>query len=323
MGTLFLNEANLLAIVEQLTVRASWAVAAASIGAKEATMYDWLSRSRKAEKSNDESSPFFLTWRQEATWWHRHCARARKDNLLSLSALVADQLKCGTEELMYDPSTGRPLPALDPQWLGIDDEAMVAVGADPIRDRWLWRRDEITDEKIEPIWQTRKVEMPASLKATVLRGLLPRTFGEKAEVTHNLNAAVVHTVAPAPYVTIAERRAIESQKSGDVVDASFEEVKPERPDIAALRAEWNARQANPNKITQPRGSVVLKGDGTPVGSKTVDPPDDKPLGTRPATEHPRAYTQDKPPQREPRPPSGYPSRSDPTRPGAVAMRVLK
>ena len=81
MGTLFLNEQNLIAIVEQLTVRASWAVAAATIGAKEATMYQWLDKSRKAEsRAGRIVRRSIIKWRDEANYWHRHCARARKDN---------------------------------------------------------------------------------------------------------------------------------------------------------------------------------------------------------------------------------------------------
>lgn len=323
MGTLFLNEANLLAIIDQLTVRASWAVAAATIGAREGTMYDWLAKSRKAEAVRDESSPFFITWRDEANYWHRHCARARKDNLLSLSALIADQLKCGHEEICYDPSTGRPMPALDPQYLGVSDAEMLDQFLDPVRDRWLWRCDE-NGNRIEPQWQVRKVEMAASLKAVALRGLLPRTFGEKAEVNMNVNGAVTHILEPARFVPRAERLAIEAKERGEIVDASFTEVAPERPDIAALRAQWEARQANPNKITQPRG-VVKDGSGNPIGTKANDPADDKPINKPqiPLDQHPRAYTRPTPPPPMPPRPNGFPKQSDPTRPGAVASRIVK
>jgi len=285
-------------------------------------MYSWLDKSRKAEAVRDESSPFFVTWRDEANFWHRHCARARKDNLLSLSALVADQLKCGHEEICFDPSTSRPLPALDPQFLGVSDDEMSDQFLDPVRDRWLWRTDE-QGNRIEPVWQTRKVEMPASLKAVALRGLLPKTFGDKAEVNHNVNGQVTHIIEPAKFVPRAERLAIEAQERGEVVDADFTEVAPERPDIAQLRAEWEAKKNDPNRITQPRG-VVRKADGTPVGSNAVpDQSDDKPIEkpTVQLDQHPRSYQRPKPqPQPQPQPPRGnYPAHSDPR--GKHAMKV--
>lgn len=325
MGTLFLNEQNLLAIVEQLTVRASWAVAAATIGASEALMYQWLDKSRKAEAVRDESSPFFFTGRDEANFYHRRAARARRDNLLSLSALIADRLKFGHESICYDPSTGRPLQALDPKYLGVPDAEMEAQGLRPSIDRFLWERDPITDERLAPIFQTRTTDMPSSLQAVALRGLLPSVFSEKSEVTHNVNGAVTHIIEPAKFVPRAERLAIEAKERGEVVDATFTEVTPERPDVAALRAEWEARKADPNRVTQPRG-VVLKGDGTPVGAKAMnDLADDKPIEKPqiPLSERARAYTRPTPPPPLPPRPNGFPAHADPTRAGARASRIIK
>ena len=319
MGTIFLSEQNLLAIVEQLTVRASWAVAAATIGASEALMYQYLDKSRKAEAVRDESSPFYITWRDEANYWHRHCARARKDNLLSLSALVADQLKCGHEEVCFDPSSGHPIQKLNEKYLHRDDAWFIANGLDPAIDKYEWveHEDELGEITREPVWLTRRVEMAASLKAVALRGLLPKTFGEKAEVNHHVNGAVTHIIEPAKFIPRAERLAIER---GDVVDATFEEVPPERADIAELRAAWEAKKNDPNRVTQPRG-VVRKADGTPVGATVIDPPDDVPIEKPivPLDQHPRSY-QRPTPQPAPQPPRGsYPAHSDPR--GKIAMKV--
>ena len=209
------------------------------------------------------------------------------------------------------------------KFLGMSDDEMISQLYDPVTDRWLWRCDE-QGNRIEPVWQTRKVEMPASLKAVALRGLLPKTFGEKATIDHNINGAVTHIIEPAKFIPRAERLAIEAKARGDVVDAEFSEVVPERPDIAELRAQWEARKANPNKITQPRG-IVRDAVGNPIGTKLPpDPADDKPIDKPqvPLSEHPRAYTQPTPEPGVARP-NGYPRNADPTRSGARAARILK
>jgi hypothetical protein len=251
-------------------VRGAWAVAAAKIGCAESTLFLWLTRSKRASETRDTASPFYFEWRDRAAFFHEHAKRARAENIMSLEALVRDEARNGQTEY--------------------------------VRDRWLWLYND-AGERVEPLWETRTVPQPASLRATVLRGLLPQTFGERADVNVTHRGAVVHVVEPAKYIPRAERE--------HVVDAQFSEVTPRlsapepRPDIEMLRAEAARLMREGPRNPTPQG-IVKDANGLPVGrTKPVnDPADDvrimKP--NIPLGDHPRAYTQPKP---EPRPRPSY------------------
>jgi hypothetical protein len=326
MGThLHLTEQALLTCLESLTTRSSWAYTAAKLGISESVCYQWLHKAKTAERDNDTSSIFYITWRDELAFWNRHCARARRENIVSLEALVRDECRNGQSDYVRDPSTGRRIPQLDAQWLGVSDDAMRDQLLDPVRDRWQWRVDD-EGNRIEPLWEVRTTPMPASLRATVLRGLLPATFGEKAEVNHNLRGAVIHHVAPAPYVSRAERAQLESKDAP--IDAEFTALPaPEveaRPDIAELRARAAQLLRDGPKHPVAEG-VVKDANGAPISARKRtmdDAPDDVPLSKPEMTarDHPRAYDAGPVTQERAAPSyARYPRGTDPT--GRMARKI--
>ena len=297
-----LSTEALLICLESLTVRGAWATAAAKIGCAESTLFLWLTRSKRAAETRDIASPFYFEWRDRAAFFHEHAKRARAENIMSLEALVRDEARNGQTEYVRDPSTGRKIPQLDPEFLGVSDQEMSDNFLDPVRDRWLWLYND-AGERVEPLWEVKTVPQPASLRATVLRGLLPQTFGERADVNVTHRGAVVHVVEPAKYIPRAERE--------QIVDAQFSEVTPRlsapelRPDIEMLRAEAARLMREGPRNPTPQG-VVKDADGLPVGrTKPVNDPADDVRIVKPSIplgDHPRAYLQPKP---EPRPRPSY------------------
>src|SRR5436190_476200 len=119
---LHLTEDNLILALETLLIRASWRVVSDRLGMHEQTCYAWLHQSKRAKSLNDVSSPFYLRWRDENKFWHEHCAVARRDNIVSLAGLIADEAKNGTEVYARDPRTNEKCPKKDPRYLGVSDE---------------------------------------------------------------------------------------------------------------------------------------------------------------------------------------------------------
>ncbi len=110
----------------------------------------------------------------------------------------------------------------------------------PVRDRLLWTDPDAAGVR-HPIYQTKTTTLAASLRQKVISGILPRICGDKMEHSHKVVGSVNHTFGPAAYVPRAQRLA-----ASNVVDADFKELpapEAERPDIAALRAEWAKREA--------------------------------------------------------------------------------
>lgn len=318
-----LTEENLIRCAEVATVRASWAVIAAHIGASEQTMYSWLHKSRKAEELHQTESPFFITWRDEQAYWHRIMARARRDNILSLEAIIRDEVRNGLETPIYD-GNGRVVWSVDPVAVaqyGDDKEAAEGLGG-------YYDFPYLHDARGGRIQATRREHVPASLRQKVLAGLLPQTFGDKADVNVNHRGAIVHVIEPTPYHKLKAQHEADQQ----VVDGQFAEVAadgkpalappPLRKDIEFLRAEAARLMREGPKNPSP-ALPVLDANLRPVGStKPVnDPPDDQPEPPRTIDprDHPRAYMR---PKAEPRPepPHGdFPRHSDPR--GKVAMKV--
>lgn len=322
-----LTTESLLTCLETFTVRGSYAVAAARCGCAEPTLFYWLHKSKKAQSERDTSSPFYLHWRDQNDYWHAHVARARRENIMSLEALVRDEARNGQTEYVRDPSTQRRIPQLDPRYLSVSDEAMIDSFLDPVRDRWLWQCND-AGERTEPLWETKSVPVPASLRATVLRAMLPKTYGERATVDHNINAQHVVWLQPAPFVK-QERIA-----SAEITDAEFTEVQ-ERPDIAELRARAAKLLATPlsERQTVPEG-IVRDGSGEPVnvgrkrpieGEPNKPDEDDVPLHKPdiPLRQHPRAYDARPEPAPQPRSYSEYPANADPRKVGAHAMKITR
>jgi hypothetical protein len=121
-----------------------------------------------------------------------------------------------------------------------DDEWFIANNI-PLTEKYEWKRDPLTDEILEPIYQTKTTRAPAQLAVKLLTGLIPAVFGES--VRHDVVARghVVHVVEPQKFQKLPE--------ATDAVDATFTEVEgqpralpppddvPERADIQELRAK--------------------------------------------------------------------------------------
>jgi hypothetical protein len=324
-----LTTENLIRCCEVATTRASWKEIMSSCGASESLAYNWLSRSKRdASEHLEGASPFYVEIAPHGfDYFHNHIKRSRAAFIMGMEAEIRDQVRGGIVETCYDPSTGRPLLALDPKYIGVTDAQMDDDFLIPSIDRYLWNRD-AQGERTTPIYQTRVVQAPGQLKIKALSALLPQTYGERATVDHNVRGAVVHVISPSPFISRESRIA-----SGEVTDAEFTEVQAtglERGDIAQLRQRAKLLLETPlsERHTLPEaGQVVRDGSGDPVnvGRKpvVVDTMDDSaPLvpPTIPLRDHPRAYIRPTPAP-APQSSNGFPRHSDPTRAGSMARKV--
>jgi len=276
----------LAAVCEDIAINGSWAHAAKVTEISESCLYSWLSKSRRAKQTNDTASPFHFRFRDVDAFFVDHVKRAKAECVQATVFLVMEQNRCGIVEEVRDPSTGYRLPKLSAEFLGVSDQEMVDQLLDPVRDRWEWRTDPTTGERIEPVWEQKVTQIPASLRAKILAGLAPQVFGEKAQIDHNVRGAVVHIIEPAKYIPRAQR---EQQQ---IVDAEFKELPApqERPDIVALRARAAELMAQEGRVTAPSHPVKVfgrpdfdkpskedgadkdRGDRAPVGARQAMSP---------------------------------------------------
>ncbi len=282
--------------LESLVEQGSWRSAALSIGCAESTLFATMDKSRKMAKENAVEHPLFFEWRSQKCWYHVHARRARLYNIQSIESEIRESVK-GQIEVVLDPSTNRPLPALDEQYIGRDREWFENNFLDYDVDRFLWERD-ADGNRIRPIYQTKKVSGAAALKIKAIAGLLPDLYGEKASLDVNVRQAVTHIVEQAPYVPRAQRV---EQQQGEIVEGEYTEIPAlpapaARPDIEALRREAARLMADPHRPTaRPTAPVDFgtggHGSGDPPEKRTGAAPEPTP---RPLSEHPRAYLQPQP-----------------------------
>jgi hypothetical protein len=142
------------------------------------------------------------------------------------------QMKEGVQEQIYSPQSGYPLQAQNPEFIGVSDDDMRSQFLDPVRDRLMWTPQDENGVR-HPIGLFRNSVLAASLRTKILSGILPRIYGEKLSVDHQVRGNVVHTYEARAFVGRAER----VQLDGQTVDAEFRELPApeERPDIAELR----------------------------------------------------------------------------------------
>lgn len=313
-----LSPETLTIICESIALKGSFAAAARDAAVSQSTLFKWIADSRRDADARLETSPLFFTWRERADFLSRHIVRAKSEGVMSLLYSVIDETRNGIAEVCYDPATSRPIQKLVALTAHRPREWFEAQGLDYDVDRYEWTRDAITDEILEPIYQTKTVHVPASLRQKVLSGVLPKTFGDKVAVNHDVSGQVVHTIAPPVFVS---RRSAEP-----VIDAQFSEVVGElpapptpeqRPDVQRLREQFSEIMANPNRRTKPDNPAAV-----PVYGRNEGDAADKlttPSAPRPAAEHARAYTRPTMAPTPTRPPSAYPAGTDPR--GRVAVKV--
>ena len=179
-----------------------------------------------------------------------------------MDGLVRSQNALGIESICYDPSTGRPLLALDPRYIGFDDEAMTILGLNPGRDRYLWNEDGT------PIYQTKVEQIPASLRQKTMAAVVPG-WKDTQVIEANVRQAVT-IVAPAPWVPKAQR-------AEQIVEGEFKEIAPPKSveQLRAERAELLKRAAaehlaNPNRVTRPNSPPAYTGGGRPSFGDPVE-----------------------------------------------------
>jgi hypothetical protein len=267
----------LIAILESLSENGAYIAAARKVGCTNGTLWAWIAQAKKAKEENDRSF-WFVEWRESAGWWIDFIARARAEQVATLDGLVRSQTANGIEVVCINPSTGYPLQALDPQWIGRDDEYMTMLGFDPARDRFLWNADG------SQVYQTKLEQVPASLRAKTMSAVVPG-WQERTETTVNVKPINIQ-FAPSPWVPKAERP--------QIVDAEFKELpapktvdqlKAERVEI--LRRQAAEHLANPDRVTKPRpdlGPVQYTGSGRPTAHEPLERagsiPADKPIAPK-------------------------------------------
>lgn len=160
-----LTSDNLQHVCETLVTHPKWATAMASIGASEQLAFNWLARSRQAQRDDDTASPFLLEWRGVTDYWHVHCGRARKESLIVYEATVRHQAIHGVEIPVLN-GDGQYVYKLDPKFVGWSDDDMRLLDFDPVRDRILRGPDGL------PVIMTRTEQLPATTRNKILE-LIP------------------------------------------------------------------------------------------------------------------------------------------------------
>jgi hypothetical protein len=310
-----LTEQKLREFVEAAQERATWKVVAARLGIGIGTVYGWIARSKMDAKTNlGKDSPFWLDVPPFGyAYFHDHVRRSRVFFQLAMEQQALDVCSGNQTEIVYNPQTGQPLQALNPLYAHRDDSWFVEYGLDPAIDKYLWVRDDLTDDIVAPVYVRREVKPPAQLLIKALAAMLPKTWSEKSEVNHSINGQVVHQLVPPKFVSRTP------QGDDDVVEGEYSEVRealsaPEREDIQDLRRRAAAVMANPNRPTSMPSAPVDLGSA---------PPDLKPTSEYaggPKHGHdPQALSTPKP-QRD-RPSYARRDVRDPRAPGARAMKV--
>lgn len=196
-----LTTANLQKLLDVLVDRPSWKVAMRAIGASEQLAFVWRSKSIKAQKDGDTSSPFFLEWRGAYDYWHAHAGRARTENIILYESVLRDQAINGIETPVLGPDQ-RPVYCEDPDLIDVSDE-----------DLWnlLGRRNRyLLDPKTKrPVPLTKVEQLPAPLRLAVLRQ-------DKRYI---------------------EQTAIDVKLTGEIVTAKPLQRRPDepKPDVSRLR----------------------------------------------------------------------------------------
>jgi hypothetical protein len=262
--------------------RATWKSIAESLGIKIGSVHGWLTISRQHARQNlGKESPYWIEFEPYGfMWFHEHVARGRMFVQLGFEQMTIDQCAGLATEIVTNPQTGYPLQALNPLYLNRPSEWFAKNGLDEAIDRYEWIRDKVTDEILGPKYVTRESKPAAALLIRALQSMFPRSWSEKVDHSHTLNAQVVHRLEPAKFVS---RNA--APRADDAVDADFVEVEqrealpPPRPDIEALRRQAAEMLANPNRPSAKPDPTKPVDTGAPRGNGIPDPLERKSSGT--------------------------------------------
>ena len=266
MSAIHFSTENLIRVLDMLVIRPRWQAAMASIGASEDTAFKWLAKSKAAMKDQDESSQWFIEWREVWDFWHCHCGRARRESFVSYDAIIRDQAMYGIEIPMLD-SQGRQLWKENPATVGYDDAML-----DVIFGAGNWSRI-LRDEKGNAVPLTRTEQIPATTRNKVLDQI--GGYREAPPQTHIHNN--LHVSAPL--------RALRRAPAGPAEPLRLPPPSPpqETALVRDLRERLKAGVTNP----KPDGPVEI------LGRMTGDKPDQ--VSSFPAddpqtlADHPRAY----------------------------------
>jgi hypothetical protein len=242
-------------ICDDVALFGSMRHASQAVAISESSLYRFIATSREHKKAGSINSPHYFEWRGSSGFLIDQIRRAKNECVTALTFSVMQEARHGVTEELRDPSSQRRIPKLDPQWIGVSDEAMRDALCDPVRDRWLWQHNE-NGERTEPQWETRTVHMPASLRAKILAGLAPSVFGESSQVDVTHRGTIVSVMQPAPYIPRAQR---EQQQT---IEGECKDVTRE-----LLLQKAQEHLASPDRITSPSAPVVVH------GRNTGDPPD--------------------------------------------------
>lgn len=229
--------------VEAAQTRATMAAIGEAAGIKIAAVFNWLSRSKLAEAANDKDSIFWMPFEPFGyDWMHKHFMRCKNFFDLCVDGYAMELVSGLASEISYGPQDGRPLQALNPKFLHRDDQWFTDNGLDPAVDKYLWIRDDLTDEIIAPVYQRREIKPPAQLLIRALAAKLPQTWSESTNTNVNVSGQVVHRTEPARFIS---RNAPQGEDA--IVEAEYTALPPERQDIAELRKAAAKLLANPDR----------------------------------------------------------------------------
>jgi hypothetical protein len=279
-------------IAELVATAASWRQICVAVGIRsESTLWNWRARCLADQKKEDFSSPFFISFRGERTWWTDACARSRRESLILGESIIKQQAISGIEEIVRDGNQ-QIVYQKNPLYISRPDSyVMFSEGCDESEVAW---HRLLHDENGLPIPETVTRQAPAQLRLRVLEASNSE-YRPSSHQTIDVQGGlkIVHEAKPIarkpdePSVSISELRA-----------------------LAALSPEARRDKLGASKfpIDPATGMRTIPRIAAP---SYADAPDDQHRGLRPPPPPYVPPQQPAPqPQAQPRPSYAKPSRSE-------------
>ncbi len=173
------------------------------------TILNWRAASARDEQADlKDTSPFWVLWMDQASYWHRHLILARKLSILRIDERLRDLAVNGTKEFLFRQG-GEPIWQVDPQLAGdaLDPKRWQELHGDrPITD--VYKRG----ANGELLQAYREVPPNPQLLIKAVSALLPEVYGERVQhdvtvggvVRLGTPAAAPKPIADADFTVLAE-----------------------------------------------------------------------------------------------------------------------
>jgi hypothetical protein len=204
-------------LADTLCSVACYSTAARRIGVSAASVFRWMSDSKRAE--HDKSDEFRFEWGGEVDYLHRHCGRAVRIQVAAVEGFARHRALTGHDEPVF--YQGRPSFRVRSDILRNGDQN---ADADTLDILYGVRTPYELDSQGRPIQEVMHHAPSDGLVKLVLAAHLPKVYGTKIDqvVTHQGGVVHLHS-APRPAPVAAP---VEPVRLAAPVDVPFAPVEP-------------------------------------------------------------------------------------------------